>query len=291
MTAVLAAGTERPTRMRARAHVRTELNADAAGRTRTRLATLRSQAPLKLRPTIGRRNEQWAADQTADLAHVCLAAAAAGPVGGDELVLQVEVGAGTTLVLTEASATLLLPGTDGAQSRLQVRVEVGPGATFVWLPEPMIAARGCYHVNNIDVELAADARLLLREELLLGRRGESSGRVRQVLKVRRDGRALYLQELVLGEDFSCSPAIVGGHRAVGSILVVDPALPGIDPVQLAEDGALLPLAGGQAVLVQALSSDSIGLRRQLDAALSMLGTPWDPSTRRPDIPASTQEPG
>ena len=291
MTAVLADGTGSPTRMRARAHVRTELDTDAAGRARTRLATLRSQAPLKLRPTIGRNAELWGAGETEDLARVCLAAAAAGPMGGDELVLQIEVGAGTTLVLTEASATLLLPGGDGAQSRLQVRVEVGPGATFVWMPEPMIAARGCHHVNDIDVKLALDARLLLREELLLGRRRESSGRVRQILRVCRDGHPLHVQELVLGQQSSRSPAVVGDHRAVGSMIVVDPALPDIDPAQLAEDGALLPLAGGHAVLAQALSADSIGLRRQLDAALTLLGAPWDLGARRPVVPAPTQEAG
>ncbi len=290
MTSILAAdGTGHPTRMRARAHVRTELTTDDTGRVRTRLATLRSQGPLKLRPTIGRRAERWPAAQTADLARVCLAAGAAGPMGGDELVLQVQVGAGTTLVLTEASATVLLPGADEAQSRLQVRVEVGPAATFVWLPEPMIAARGCHHVNNIDIELADDSRLLLREELLLGRRGESSGRIRQVLRVRRDRRPLYLQELVLGEDSSRSPAVVGSHRAVGSMLVVDPKLPEIGPMQLDEDGALLPLAGGQAVLVQALSADSIGLRRQLDSGRAVLGAPWDGSVRRDDAPTPTPE--
>lgn len=265
-----------PSRMRARALVSTELIAGRPGVLRTRISRLRSEGAVRLRPTIAREAEPWPSCR-GDVARVCLAAGAAGPMGGDEITVDVDVGTGSTLVLIEASATLLLPGHDDARSVLRVRARVAPGATLVWLPEPMIASRACHHVNDVTVDLDGDARLFLREELLLGRRGEGCGRLRQKVRVRRDGRAMYAQDLCLGADSTRSSAVLGEHRAVGSILLVDPDLPRIQATCLAEDGVLLPLRDSAAVLVQALSRDSIGLRSQLAAGLAVLGPPWDPN--------------
>lgn len=264
-------------RMHATARLRTELAPDGRGGQRTRLAALRSEAPLKLRPTIASAPEPWAAHAD-DFARVCLAAAAAGPVGGDRLHLDIQVAAGSSLVLTEASATLLLPGHDGAESVLEIHATVEEGGTLVWLPEPVIAARGSHHTTLVNVALAPDARLLLREELILGRKGEPSGHLRQRVRVRRDGRPLHAQDLTLGLDHS--PAVTGGHGAVGSLLVVDPELGRREVCLLSEDGVLLPLAGDGAVLVNALAADSGALRRQLDSGLATLGHPWDPRAPR-----------
>ena len=260
-------------RMRAAAVLSTELVAGARGAPRTRVVNMRSKAPLKLRPTIASAPEPWAA-HAADYVRVCLAASAGGPVGGDRLRLDVLVGAGSSLVLTEASATLVLPGHDGAQSRLEVNVTVQEGGTFVWLPHPVIAAHGCHHLTAVTVDLAPDSRLLLREELVLGRRGEPSGRLRQRLRVRRAGLPVLAQDLDLGGD--TSPAVTGRHGAVGSLLVVDPDLGQVAPALLPEDGALLPLAAAGAVLASGLSADSSALRTQLDHALTLIGAPWDP---------------
>ncbi|MFI7679245.1 urease accessory protein UreD [Actinophytocola sp. NPDC049390] len=284
MTATVEPGTTSATRMRARAHLRTRRAVDGAGRARTELAALRSQAPLTLRPTIPRRTGPSAVDG-AEPARVSLTAAAAGPVGGDDLALTVHVGAGTTLVLDEVSATLLLPGADGARSLLRIRVCVEEGATLVWLPEPVIAARGCHHVTDVAVDLAPDSRLLMREEVLLGRHGEASGRFRQLVRVHRDGRPVHRQDLRLGAEPGRSPVVVGAHRAVGSLLVVEPALPPVETTLLGEDGALFPLACDGAALAQGLSADSIGLRGQLDRATALLDRPWTPRptpTRRRD---------
>lgn len=277
MTAVAPSRAAGASRMRARAHLRTELDGG-----RTRLAVLRSQAPLSLRPTIPARAEPWA-DFADDPAHVCMTAAAAGPLGGDELVVEVEVGPGSALVLTESSATLVLPGHDGAPSRTRVRATVAAGGAFVWLPQPVIAAAGCDHLNDVAVDLAPDARFVMREQLLLGRKGEDSGHLRQKVRVRRDGRPLLAQDLDLGSEAGRSPAVVGSHRAVGSLLVVDPRLALDSSALLDEDGALLPLAAGGAVLVNALAADNTGLRRQFAQALDLIGN-QPPATEGQETP-------
>jgi urease accessory protein len=262
--------------MRARACLATELATQPDGSVQSRVSTLRSEAPLMLRLTWAKESEPAIA-KTLNAARVCLAAGAAGPIGGDEYSLDIDVGAGSALVLRDISATLLLPGPCGEQSRMRTTIHVAADATLIWLPEPLIAARGCHHLNEVSIELDPGARLLLREELLLGRHGESPGTLRQRLCVRRGSQPLHQQHLDLGPGASGwnTPAVAGNHRALGSALIVDPAW-GDDIPQaklLSGDAALLPLAG-PAALVSALAADSLALRRLLDSGLESLNPFW-----------------
>ncbi|WP_167760890.1 urease accessory protein UreD [Geodermatophilus sp. DF01_2] len=258
--------------MRARAELATDYIQRTDGRGRSRITTLRSESPLMLRPTFPKGPEPWT-DGAANVARVCLAAGAAGPVGGDELVLRVDVGRDSTLVLRDVSATLLLPGPGGEQSSTRVTVHVCSGATLVWIPEPVIAAHGCRHRSDIRVDLDPGARLLLREELLLGRHRESPGTVYQHLRVRLDGRPLLNQQLSVGPGAPGwgSPAVTGGRRALGTLLVVDPRWSDDPPPAAALDGdsAVLPL-NGPAALVSAVATDNLSLRRSLDVGLDRL---------------------
>ncbi|WP_233488878.1 urease accessory protein UreD [Blastococcus sp. TF02-09] len=234
-----------------------------------------------LRPTHAKGPEPWTTGDTR-LARVCLAAGAAGPIGGDEYELTVDVGAGSTLVLRDVSATLLLPGPHGAQSRLRTTVRVGAGATLVWLPEPVIAAHDCHHRTDVHLELDADARLVVREELLLGRHREQPGDVVQRLRIRRAGWPLLDQQLAVGPRAVGwdGPAVTGGRRAIGSLVVVDPAWADAPTAALlGDDTAVLPLQG-PAALVSALGSDAQALRRSLDAALDRLTTTRVAGTNR-----------
>lgn len=264
------------TRMRADARLATTLGTRGPGRPPfTRLSTLRSEPPLILRPTIGKGREPWVRGDRAAV-RVSLAAGAAGPIGGDQLTLTVHVGAGSTLVLSEISHTLLLPSHDRATSTTTTHVTVGPGATLVWLPEPIIAAHGCCHTGTTDITLGSTSRLLVREELLLGRHGEPSGRLLQRLRVTSDGRPLYHQDLQVGDDISQTPAVTSRHRAVGSVLVVDPDwTPATQPApqQLSANAALMPLAPC-AVLITAVADNSFELRTALDLGVAALGPTW-----------------
>jgi urease accessory protein len=124
------------------------------------------------------------------------------------------------------------------------------------------------------VDLAASARLVLREEQVLGRVGEEPGRLTSRLAVRVGGRTVLDQELTCGPGAPGGwngPAVLGGHRAVGQLVVVRPEFEQ-EPVaarMLGEGAALLPLAG-PAVLVSAVAADGLRLRRVLDEALNSL---------------------
>jgi urease accessory protein len=214
----------------------------------TRLPVLASQVPLVLRRTPSA---------------VYLVGGAAGPIGGDSLALGITVGPGAFLRVRSAAASIALPGLDGLESVLRVSVTVGEGGRFEYLPEPVVVTAGARHATLVSVTLAAGASLVLRDEVLLGRHGEAGGTARSVLQVCYAGRPLLRQSLsVSGSDpASRGPAVLAGHRAVGTLLQVSESEIAATPLATPEV-AVMPLAG-PGVLVTALAHDAVSLRQRL----------------------------
>jgi urease accessory protein len=227
----------------------------------TRLPVIASQVPLVLRRTPSA---------------VYLVSGAAGPIGGDELTLRITVGAGAFLRLRSAAASIALPGLDGRESVLRVSVSVAAGGRLEYVPEPVVVSAGARHATLISAALDAGASLVLRDELLLGRHGEAGGSARMVLRADYARRPLLRQSLsVSGTDpASRGPAVLAGHRAAGSLLLVNsPVGPG-DGVdggfgagRATPERAVMRLAG-PGVLVTALADDAVTLRRRLGWASS-----------------------
>ncbi len=244
--------------MNARASVVAE--ADKSGE--TRLSTLRSQAPLALRPTP---------------AGLYLVGTAAGPVGGDRLELDIEVRPGAKLRVCSAAASLVFPGP--APSVVDLSVRVGAGASLEWLVEPLVAIRGCRHAVLARVSVETGGRLLWREELVVGRHGEEGGSVTSRMAVDVGGKKVLRQELALdGEPSGWESCAVGaGARSAGSVVVVDPTWTSDPPppAVLGPACAVLPLAG-PAIAVTALAGDSSTLRSLLDTAVDLVSS--GPST-------------
>ncbi|MFE2582714.1 urease accessory protein UreD [Streptomyces sp. NPDC059378] len=234
------------------------------GRGGTALPVLESDGPLALRRTRASGRE----------AHVMLVGAMSGPHGGDRLAVRAEVGPGARLRVGSAAATIALPGQSKAEARYDVRLDVADGGELHWLPEQLISAGGSELYVTTRVDLAGAARLVLREEQVLGRVGEQPGRLTSRLTVRIDGRVLLDQELGCGPGAPGGwdgPAVLAGHRAVGQLVVVRPEF-AAEPVaarMLDEQAVLVPLAGPGA-LVTAVAVDALRLRRVLDGALAEL---------------------
>ena len=120
---------------------------------------------------------------------------AGGPLGGDDLALDIEVGPGASLTLRTAAASLAQPGEAPGPSRIEVRAGVGEGGEFRWLPEPVVAVRGCVHLMEATVTLDRGATLVWREEVILGRHREVPGSVCTRTIVDLDGTPLLRHEL------------------------------------------------------------------------------------------------
>lgn len=214
---------------------------------RTSLTTLRSEPPLTVRATPE---------------GVHLVGSAAGPLGGDELRIDVRVGPDADLVVRSAAASVVLPGPRGGSSSLTIVVDVGAGGALTWLPEPTVAARGCDHRVTTLIDLADGAELVWREELVLGRHDEAAGSILQRLRVDRGGRPLLRHDLALGPAWPTAdgPAGTAGARAVGALLVVGPAAKDLEPPALDGVRATVAHLAPDAALLLALSANPRLLR-------------------------------
>lgn len=187
--------------------------------------------PIVLRPTGNER--------------VHLVHGAGGPLGGDVLALDVRVGAGAALAVRSAGATIVQPGRGSAPARWEFDVVVGAGGTLDWAPEPTVVTDGADYRTALRIDLGARARVTLREVVVLGRHGGVGGRYRGRLDVSVDGAPLlaHMTSLDGADPALCGPGGTAGARAVGTLVVVDAAVP-----SAGDDGSATrsPTAGGPA---------------------------------------------
>lgn len=236
-------------------HARAAIVAERRGEA-TRLATLRSDPPVALRPAGSA---------------VYLAASAAGPIGGDGVHLDLTVGPGAELEVRSVAAALAFPGPSPGWSTTTTAARVGADGELRWLVDPTVLVKGCDHRADARIELSPGARLVWREEVVLGRSGEPSGSVCQRLRIDRAGRPLLRTGHAVGPAWPAStgPAGTGGHRALGTLVVVGPAA-GRAAVPAPRGRALVARAelAGDAVVVLAVAPTARALREALDAVVA-----------------------
>lgn len=181
-------------------------------------------------------------------------------LAGDDVSLRCDVGPGVDLVLTEPGGTVAYPMSgDRAAWSVEIRVDAGGGLR--WHGQPFVAAEGADVERSLRVDLAGDARLLLRETMVLGRHAEGPGRIRTGCTVTCNGRDLLRDDLDLGPH-SAGPGLLGGHRVLDQVLAV-----GLD--DLPATTSRMDLAAG-GTLYRALCPD---------AHLSPLGPVWEAAVR------------
>jgi urease accessory protein len=225
---------------------------------RTFLDELRSAPPLSLRHAGG---SLW------------LVGTAAGPLAGDRVHLNVDVGPGARLSVRSTAASVVLGGPGVDTSRLDIEVEVASGAELQWLVEPTVATAGARHDVTTSIRLTAGARLVWREELVLGRHDEGPGALSSRIDILVDGRPALRQELRVGSGAPewSGPAVLGRAKATGMVVVVDPTWSSRPRSgrSLGPDAAVLALPGG-AAMVSAVASGAHELRCRLDRGLAVL---------------------
>lgn len=216
---------------------------------RTVVRELRSQAPVSLVPQRG------TAARDGPLT-VHLVGSAAGPLGGDDVGLEVLVGPGAEVVVVGVAAAVVLAG----RSRLAVSFAVADGGTLVYRPEPTVVTHRADHTVDLHAVLGAGARLRAREVLVAGRSGEAPGRCRSRTRVDGPAGPLLAQVQELGE-----PAQLAGCRVLATEVLVWGADP---PEAVAGDWwSLTPLARGGS-LATALGHDAVGTGHDLERAVA-----------------------
>lgn len=220
-----------------------------------RLEELRSGSPLTFRAT----------------SHgVYLVGSAAGPIGGDEFGLHIEVLEGADLTLRSSAAAVVLPGPHDETSRFTITASVARDATLRWLPEPCVATGGCRHVMDTQLTVHPSATVHWREEVILGREGEISGCWTTNLSVLIGDRPLLRHAQRYGQENGWDgPSVVGDAKAVGSHLVIGDEL----PVAAPDPSAAVMRLGPRAALTMTVAADAPALRPMLTDAVPRTGIP------------------
>jgi urease accessory protein len=203
---------------------------------------------------------------------------AGGIAGGDRHDLDIAVGRRGALTVTTAAAEKIYRAL-GAPAEIAVRLSVAGRARLTWLPQETIVFDRARLDRRIDVELAADAALIMAEATLFGRQamGEAVGQgaFTDRWRVRRDGRLIFAETVRLDgaiADMLAQRPVAGGGVAIATVL----AVPGDDAmVERFRAQTFCGEAGVSAwnglAVARLCAKDGASLRRDLATAVVALG--------------------
>lgn len=174
----------------------------------------------------------------ADTVH--LIGAAATPLGGDEVEIEVVVESGARLVLRSVAATIALPGRHTRFSSARWYFDVAPGAELDVDPEPTVVAGGAEHRSTTEMRVAAGARVRVRERVQIGRSGEDHGFWCGDLIADADARPLIRHRLELGGSAATDDRLAAPRALCSELRYPDGRPAGTTGLA----GATLPLAAG-----------------------------------------------
>jgi len=200
-----------------------------------------------------------------------------GLTDGDRLTWDAEVGPGARLTLTTQACEKVYRARAG-QAETAVTLDLGEGASLDWLPQETILFDGGALARRLEADLAADARLLAVEAVVLGREamGESvrHGRLADRWRIRREGRLVFADDLRLEgaiTDLAAKACVLAGARAFASMLLVADDAERFLPAVRA---ALGPRGGASAfdgkLFARVAAADGFVLRQTLLPALEAL---------------------
>lgn len=176
---------------------------------------------------------------------------AGGITGGDSFAAGFDVAAGTRLAVTTQAAERAYRAQPGEVGQVRNGAQVGPGARLDWLPQETILYDGCALDRALRIDLAQDARLLMVEPMVFGRKamGEVLGHVhvRDRIEITREGAPLYTDAIRLWGDavaHLARPAVAAGAGAMASLVFVAPEA----EAHLAPLRALMPASGGVSLI-------------------------------------------
>lgn len=162
---------------------------------------------------------------------------AGGLTGGDRLAVDIAVDDAAHAIVTSQTAERAYRSAGGS-AKVTGHFTVGADATLEWLPQETILFEASGLARRVDADLAANARLLMLESVVLGRKamGEKLGTVlfRDRWRIRRNGRLVFADDI----RFDGDPGRFLKGRATGAEALAVATLADCDPD--AEDR--LPLA-------------------------------------------------
>lgn len=155
---------------------------------------------------------------------------AGGLTGGDRISFEIEVGeAARALASTQAAERVYRAASGAEPAEAMLKLTLGPGARLDWLAQETILFEGGRLRRRYEIDMAADARLLMVEPIVFGREamGETvaTGSYRDQWRLRRAGALVFADALRVETPVAGRlgrKASLAGRRAAASLLYAAP---------------------------------------------------------------------
>jgi len=151
---------------------------------------------------------------------------AGGIAGGDRFDLDIAAGDQARLAVSTTAAEKVYRSL-GPKARIGIRLSAGAAASLAWLPQETILFDGARLERTIDIELAADARLVFAEAVVFGRTGMGEAVKHGLLfdrwRVRRCGALVFAESVRLDGAIAArlgEAAVANGGAAIATVLII-----------------------------------------------------------------------
>lgn len=205
-----------------------------------------------------------------------------GLTGGDQMDWRFEAGPGTHLTLSTQACEKIYRASAGTTT-VTTAITAEAGATVHWLPQETILFDGASMTRALEVDLAADARFLAVEAVLLGRRamGERmiTGQFRDRWRIRKGGRLLHADQLAFTGDLAAltaQAATLSGQVAFATLLLAEEGcerhVPALRALLADGQGAIshVTIGGQEKLIARLVAPDGFTLRKLLVPMISHL---------------------
>ena len=204
---------------------------------------------------------------------------AGGMAGGDTFDLDFKVGPGARLLVTTAAAEKVYR-TLGCETTITARLDVAAGGELAWLPQETILFDRARLQRTIEINLAADARLLMAEAVIFGRAGMGETVTKGLLfdrwRLRRSGRLIHAESVRLDGNVAAKlaqSAVAKSGIAMATVLSV----PGDETTVAAARAASRECRGEVGVsawnglaVVRLIAAEGAALRHDLACVLTSI---------------------
>jgi urease accessory protein len=157
-------------------------------------------------------------------------------VDGDRMGIQMDLEEDTSALISTQASTKVYRSPNGCSQRMYARV--ADGATLTLLPDPVVCFAGANYTQDIEVDLAPRASLLLLDGYTSGRAacGErwQFDRYASHTTVSRGGRAVFVDATRLDQSWGPLSERMGRFAVILSLLAIGPRLARVREAILAQ---------------------------------------------------------
>jgi urease accessory protein len=146
-----------------------------------------------------------------------------GIAGGDRQTISFAMGENARAAITTQSAEKVYRS-DGEIAGISTTLELAHGANLAWLPQETILFDTARLSRRIDVTMAADATLTIKEGVVFGRSAHGERYTRGMFhdrwRIVRDGRLILAEDVRLDGDIAHTLARAATGRGAGAIATI-----------------------------------------------------------------------